>query len=460
MVELANATTDKPQGRSTGDPHFVTFDNATYAFRGAGEFVVAKSTVDKFEIQARQQEIKSLSNDGYVSFTTGLAINTGNDVVCLYPPGQIYVNKILLGTTFTAQNLSNGGQLSKSDNTITVRNSQGDNVRVVFYDTSLDYYVQPAASRAGKLTGLMGNFDGNNKNDVTLPDGTAVITDYANLYPAYANGWRINASASNFVYTGGQTTATFTDSAFPKKDVTISSSQRSQAEQTCRTKGVTDPVLLEECITDVAVTGNTTLADRTFAVQNAAYPATTITIGNFADPNAPLAKLTNATIAYGGVDLVYPASGSSAIMKLGRTLDLTGGFECSFEVSGTVGQRIFLQLNLPNDRGYSYIGLFTDPKLSSPVSLYDFDATPTIQATGKTLFDGRLHTVKITAQPGTNNQGTTTQIALDGIILYQCKNAKNTATVFGYFNSVSIGAFDNPSGPGQYHIQNFSFKTY
>ncbi|MFD2570224.1 VWD domain-containing protein [Spirosoma soli] len=455
--ELPNAVVDKPQGRSTGDPHFATYDNATYAFRGAGEFTVTKSTTDKFEVQARQQELKSLSSDGSVSFTTGLAINTGNDVVSIYPPNQIYVNKTLIGISKTDQGLSNGGQLNRyvdpytGRNTVTVKTGQGDNVRIILYDTSIDYYVRPSASRSGKLIGLMGNFDGNNKNDVALPNGTAVVTDYANLYPAYANGWRIDPVASNFVYLNGQTSATFTDSSFPKKDVTISSSQRSQAEQACRTKGVTDPTILEECITDVAVTGNAELATRALDVQSNVGSTSTISIGNFADSNVPLGKLNNAAIANGGVDLTAPAKAGSEV-PISRQIDMTGGFECSFEFSGTTEKRVYLKLN--SDNGYTYIGLLSSQPAYG-IALWDYAMTPSINKRDKSVLDNRLHTLRTVVRPSAT--GILTQIYLDNDLYYQCQNTQFTSGWFTPYKSISIATYSDV--PSNCHIQNVSFKT-
>src|SRR5262249_13275931 len=46
-----------PGGGSNGDPHLHTFDGLPYEFQAAGEFVLARSTVGGFEVQARQQPI-------------------------------------------------------------------------------------------------------------------------------------------------------------------------------------------------------------------------------------------------------------------------------------------------------------------------------------------------------------------------------------------------------------------
>ena len=184
-----------------------------------------------------------------------------------------------------------------------------------------------------------------------------------------------------------------------------------------------------------------------------------ISIGNFAEPSLPLGTFRNATIAYGGIDLVYPTANASAEVPIVRTVNLSSGFECQFEVAGSIGQRIILQMNLPNNGGYTYLGLFTGTNATSAAAIYDFDATPTVNITGPTIFDGRLHTVRMIVRPGTNNQGMVTQIYLDGKLLYQCQNSRNPSTQLGGFKSISINAFNNPSGPGQYHFQNFSFKT-
>ena len=147
--------------RSTGDPHLTTMDGLKYNFQGYGEFVALKSTTDNFEIQARQVDVY---NTNRVTLNTAVAVRTGSDVICaLVNPLRLYRNNIKLPSDFGTITLADGSTLFRNGIDIKLTTVQGDVILIHLRNSSwlLDYMITLAASRKGKVTGIFGNFDGN-----------------------------------------------------------------------------------------------------------------------------------------------------------------------------------------------------------------------------------------------------------------------------------------------------------
>jgi len=126
--------------------------------------------------------------------------------------------------------------------------------------------VQPANPRAGRLEGLLGDFDGNAANDLRFRNGNPIDKgvgrpSFALLYPAFAEGWRIEASGSLFSYTPGTTTETFTDRTVPEVPTHAERLPGyPAAAAVCQRVGVTEPQILADCVLDVALTGQAAFA--------------------------------------------------------------------------------------------------------------------------------------------------------------------------------------------------------
>jgi hypothetical protein len=83
------------------------------------------------------------------------------------------------------------------------------------------------------------------------------------------NTWRVSQAESLFDYGPGESTASFTDVHFPYPPAhTPSAVQQQQAQQLCQTAGVTNPIFLKGCITDVAATGDASFAQSAAAMQD------------------------------------------------------------------------------------------------------------------------------------------------------------------------------------------------
>ncbi len=117
----------------------------------------------------------------------------------------------------------------------------------------LNITVKPAAARAGTLTGLLGNDNGQPGDDLTTSDGVTLTAPTAQtVHQQFANSWRITQAQSLFDYKPGQSTATFTNRSFPSTYVNGSNIPgAAAATQECQADGVTDQYLLADCVVDV-----------------------------------------------------------------------------------------------------------------------------------------------------------------------------------------------------------------
>ncbi len=156
--------------------------------------------------------------------------------------------------------------------------------------------IELAGTRAGRVAGLLGDFDGRPGDDLATRRGRAIrytarassgwsgITRFDipqefddrffdALYDDVGESWRIAQRESLFDYGPGQSTKTFTNRRLPAKPVSpeeLSRQQRAEAERICRAAGVTQPGPLADCIVDVAATGNEAFALEAKIAQDAA----------------------------------------------------------------------------------------------------------------------------------------------------------------------------------------------
>ena len=296
-------------GESNGDPHLTSLDGLHYDFQAAGEFVLVRSRAGDLEIQARQETYGKSSS---VTVNTQLAFKVAGHRVTV-GPGATADSVPVVRIDGTPNALPPDNPVPLGGGIVSREPADPDgNVDVTWPDGS-EVLVRPvgkwgvaaridlATDRAGAVNGLLGDFDGNPRDDLADRRGRRIpytakatsgwgavdryrITEeferrfFDNLYDKVGDAWRISQTESLLDYAKGQSTKTFTDRSIPTRPVdpeAVARAKRAAAERICRARGVTLPGPLADCITDVAATGNAAFADDALAAQESTFAAFT-----------------------------------------------------------------------------------------------------------------------------------------------------------------------------------------
>jgi hypothetical protein len=270
-----------PGGGSNGDPHLRSFDGDRYEFQAAGEFVLTRSTLGGFEVQARQQPITDSFFKGFLSVNTRLAFRVGHARVTfsMGDPLVVRVRGRAVHPERSPVSLPGGGSvhttsLSDPCSGLDVRWPDGSLACVWGVgDAGVALWLLPAARHRGHLVGLLGNFNGTTADDFRTRSGRvfplqdiagALKTQFRNRYRIFGESWRVHQRESLFDYRRGQSTATFTNRRFPKASFLIDrlpKPLRARAEAVCQAEGIVDPAVFEACVIDYAATRNQAFAD-------------------------------------------------------------------------------------------------------------------------------------------------------------------------------------------------------
>jgi hypothetical protein len=266
---------------SGGDPHLSTFAGDAYDFQAAGEFTLLKSTTDDLEIQERQQPFLRSSA---VAINTAVAMRVAGAIVEV-DAGRSPDNSLVLWLNkrrVPAQGslrLRGGGVLSANNGMVTVSWPDGTKAQLFSGGASafaraycIYVAVKVAPGRVGHLTGLLGDAGAASGTEFVGRDGRHYSADVALgetpanfklLYRSFGQSWRIRQRDSLFVYPRGKDTNSYTIKGFPSHPenvLSLSPAAFGSGEHACTTAGVTDPVVLGDCIVDVGATGDTGFA--------------------------------------------------------------------------------------------------------------------------------------------------------------------------------------------------------
>ena len=357
-----NSTISANQG---GDPHFTTFDRLGYSFQGVGEFILAKSLVENgtFEVQTRY---RPWGNRTDVSVAQAVAMRLDQDKVGFYrgmePPLRINGSATELPSGESI-NLPSGGSINRNSGTYRFSSTDGSMVEVRNGNVDMFVGMSIPESKRGQVTGLFGNANQDSQDDIMTRDGTLLGTQpsFDELYPAYADSWRISQGESLFDYAAGETTETFTDRDFPSMQTTTSTlpeNIRASAEQTCRDAGITNTVTLDNCILDVALTGETGFSNipTDVVTPNVALDvAPPALLPEFGDSGfgqftgSVINGLNEEPLANGAVSLTVdgnPLSGNhESVVEDGRyetsVIPVGSGYELELDSDGFIPEKIF-----------------------------------------------------------------------------------------------------------------------
>lgn len=133
--------------------------------------------------------------------------------------------------------------------------------------TGDNQFVTLAEARWSAVKGVLGDADGDPTDDLTARDGTVLRDplDFDQMYTQFAAGWRVEGAASFF-------RSAMPPSAVAPPDVVsladLPESARTAAEAVCRGRGLRPGAGLEQCILDVALSGDESFADDAAVVAN------------------------------------------------------------------------------------------------------------------------------------------------------------------------------------------------
>ena len=256
------------------DPHLSTFDGHYYSFQTAGEFVLTRQANGGFfEVQAR---LSAPIGGGHYSVITELGIQVGTDRVTIDSTrtDAVWVNGVAATFTDGLDTLASG-KITQTSSGYVVTLNTGESVTAGIKSvgtqvgpgtTSIGLTIKialnPFVEEPGTVEGLLGNANGDPSKDLMLADGTVLPASMpsSELYGAYADSWRVTQDTSLLDYGPGQTTATFTDTAYPGQPLTLASFPEEQvqaAEALAAKAGITDPGLQQAAAFDYLVTGAT-----------------------------------------------------------------------------------------------------------------------------------------------------------------------------------------------------------
>jgi len=284
-----------------GDPHIVTGDGLGYDYFASGDYILSRiKGVSGYEIQGRflpgfktswpqavslkvgndRVEIQGVLSDGHGD-GSGVKINAlaiwingkkyHEEGHSSYPSNHNVNSKII--------SLPSGGLLAisetKSSNVLTFptsitviwpKGSQAENYGVVLnvaaYPTSpfVEMLIARPDDFSGQEEGLLGNNDGDPKNDFTRRNGEVLGVDhnisFTELYALFGTDWLARPYESLF------RNPEAIKPEFPTGVVTLTPEQRALGEEACR--GLTG-FYREACIIDVGLTGSVELVKEYYA---------------------------------------------------------------------------------------------------------------------------------------------------------------------------------------------------
>jgi len=309
-------------GNHIGDPHVHTVNGIAYDFQAAGEFTLLRDG-HRMEIQTRQTPVATANpiQDSYSGLTACVCINTAV-AVCLgshrisLQPGregkllQFYVDG--KAANFPRESLDLGANrvtafAASGETGIRIDFADGTVVTITprFWNANSVWYLDVSVSNTRAAQGIMGLVPKGSwlprlRNGTDLGPKPASLNDrYVALYRTFADSWRVTKKTSLFVYAPGTSTQTFTDRDWPAAQPPCKLKPQFQipgvrvqrgiplaeAEMIC--KVVTDKDLHNNCVFDVATTGDEIFARGYVLAQEIRLYGTLVRIGCYERSSNP-----------------------------------------------------------------------------------------------------------------------------------------------------------------------------
>jgi FtsP/CotA-like multicopper oxidase with cupredoxin domain len=282
-------------GSDNGDPHIHTVDGKRYDFQAVGEFTLLRDR-EGMEIQTRQTPVQTANpiTDPYSGLTACVSVNTavaarvGSHRIAYQPaqegsrlqffvdgkPANLSAEGIDLDGHFVSAfdaNSATGLRVDYTHHAVLT-------VTPYFWNSHGVWLLNVRISHTQADTGLMGRIPDSSWLPA-LPSGATVgpmpediLERYITLYRTFADAWRVTDESSLFVYAPGTSTTTFTDKGWPAEQPPCELKPQFEitgvsipegidleaAKQICQ--AVTEEDLHQDCVFDVATTGDEVFA--------------------------------------------------------------------------------------------------------------------------------------------------------------------------------------------------------
>jgi hypothetical protein len=353
------------RGSSDGDPHLVTFDGVAYDLMSVGEFVLAKSgdsARSGFEVQIRTRP--AVAGSMPFSLTTAVAMRLGGHEVS-FTAADFTVDAEEVVVRGDGAEVDVGSRTGVGG--LTIRRD-GDRFAVTSEDVEVGllwddgFFVEMVVPADVATSGLLGSADRDPFNDLILSDGVPVLPTNAEvIHGRFADEWRVTEDASLMYYGPGESTATFTDKAYPGAFEDLSASGFADARATChqRMGRAATSVQLDQCAFDMVASGGDAYLDAYAAVveersvapedrpevdENTPEPPTT-TLKPGAEPSAagePVAVVSGVLL-----NLADPDPPEDAELELTQNIEIAAGSMLIARTECRADQELGIELNGP-----------------------------------------------------------------------------------------------------------------
>jgi hypothetical protein len=242
-----------------GDPHIVTLDLHKYTFNGKGEFTLIEVEDGSFTIQGRMVEATGADNDP-VSATVFSAIaikeNSSDTIqfqLSVFKGIVVLVNGEEVDfSELKEQKFTKVVVADLGDNTLTAAFANGASIKIKEENSIISVLIiSLPRTFKGKTQGLMGNFDGDQSDDLKPKDKPAIsLSSSMQDIHNFGLTWIISRSEDSiFSYEGSQFWSSFYEPSFtPVFEPTFASVEvEQQAKEMCKNDSF--------CLFDIAATG-------------------------------------------------------------------------------------------------------------------------------------------------------------------------------------------------------------
>ena len=234
--------------------------------------------------------------------------------------------------------MADGSVTEVSPDSYVVKWNTGESLTVSLNGSYINASITlPQSDGPGSVEGLLGSNSGVNNDFQPVVSGTTITT--AQLYGAFADTWRVSQATSLLDYGTGQTTASFTDVAFPSDALSFADLPAALQQAGLKAAiqaGITDPQLQQAAALDLIVTGDPSIVS---AGQNVTQQAVTTTA---------------AGVGGGTVTPALGVSSNNAALVEPGTGNLSVGFTVYLTTAETQATTINYAVSAPDA---SYLGL-------------------------------------------------------------------------------------------------------